>query len=210
MIKRIGDGSLTNIWSDRWIPKHFDARPLTPRDDHVVSLVSDLVTASGQWNEQLIRETFISVDPAAILRIPLRPNAEDWWAWESEKHGEYSVKTAYRKLADAQQQGEPTTLGGSGDASWNRIWKLNVPPKVKVFWWRVLHEFLPAKLVLYQRHIEQTTFCDLCGTEQESIQHILIHCTVARVFWREFRTVSGLKLWQNLLNYMAHMFLSLS
>jgi hypothetical protein len=156
--------------------------------------VSDLVTASGQWNEQLIRETFISVDPAAILRIPLRPNAEDWWAWESEKHGEYSVKTAYRKLADAQQQGEPTTLGGSGDASWNRIWKLNVPPKVKVFWWRVLHEFLPAKSVLYQRHIEQTAFCDLCGAEQESIQHILIHCTVARVFWREFRTVSGLKL----------------
>jgi hypothetical protein len=47
MIKRIGDGSSTNIWSDRWISKHFDARPLTPRDGHVVSLASDLVTTSG-------------------------------------------------------------------------------------------------------------------------------------------------------------------
>jgi len=35
-------------------------------------MVSDLMTNSGQWNEELIREIFISVDAAAILRIPLR------------------------------------------------------------------------------------------------------------------------------------------
>jgi hypothetical protein len=54
---------------------------------------------SGQWNEELIREIFIPVDAAAILRIPLRSqDDDDCWAWEPEKHGIYSVKTAYQKL----------------------------------------------------------------------------------------------------------------
>lgn len=73
MIKRIGDGASTNIWQDGWIPMHFDARPPTPGDGQEVNLVSDLLNADGQWNEELINETFFPVDANAILRIPLRP-----------------------------------------------------------------------------------------------------------------------------------------
>jgi len=65
-IKRIGNGTSTNIWQDRWIPMHFDARPLTPSDGQEVTMVSDLMTNSGQWNEELIREICIPVDAAPI------------------------------------------------------------------------------------------------------------------------------------------------
>jgi len=44
MIRRIGSGEQTNIWSDRWIPAHFDARPITPSDGQALTMVSDLVT----------------------------------------------------------------------------------------------------------------------------------------------------------------------
>lgn len=71
LIKRIDGGDSVNIWEDRWIPQHFDARPLTPRDCQDVTWVSDLLTASGQWNAELIQEIFIPVDAATILRIPL-------------------------------------------------------------------------------------------------------------------------------------------
>jgi hypothetical protein len=47
------------------------------------------------------------------------------------------------------------------------LWKLEVPPKVKVFWWRVLHEFLPAKKILHKRHIERISNCDTCGAPEE-------------------------------------------
>lgn len=194
MIRRIGYGNSTNIWQDRWIPFHFDGRPLTPRADQGVNLVSDLMSELGQWNEALIRETFIPVDAVAILRTPVRLQEEDRWAWEPEKHGEYTVKSAYRKLADAQSQDDLVQPQGSEDASWRRIWNLDVPPKVRVFWWRVLHEFLPAKAILNRRHVEPLAFCDLCGAEQETIKHVLTECTMAKLFWKEMKRLTGAKL----------------
>lgn len=190
LIKRIGDGASTNIWQDRWISMHFEARPLTPGDGQEVNLVSDLLNADGQWNEELINETFFPVDANAILRIPLRPQEEDWWAWELDKHGEYTVKSAYRKLA----QSDMPEQGGSGDESWKRVWKLNVPPKVKVLWWRVLHESLPTRDTLNRRHVEPVGFCERCGAERETIKHIFMECTTALAFWREVKILTGVKL----------------
>lgn len=83
---------------------------------------------------------------------------------------------------------------GSGDDSWQKIWRLKVPPKVKVFWWRILHEFLSAKHILNRRHIEPTAYCELCGADIDSIMHILINCTFAKVFWREIKLLTGAKL----------------
>ncbi|CAD6268376.1 unnamed protein product [Miscanthus lutarioriparius] len=137
---------------------------------------------------------FHPVDANAILRIPLRmQDGEDWWAWELEKHGEFSVKTVYRKLASMHQQAIETPET-SGDEFWKKTWKLNVPPKVKVFWWRVLHEFLPAKSELNRWHIEPTVFCETCGADSESIRHVLLECTIARMFWRELKSITGAKI----------------
>jgi hypothetical protein len=107
------------------------------------------MTEVGQWDEGVIRATFIPIDANAILRIPLRSQDEDWWALDLEKHGEYTVKSAYRKLESPHSN----QASASTDDSWKQIWSLKVPPKVKVFWWRVLHEFIPAKDILHHRHI---------------------------------------------------------
>jgi len=67
LIKRIGDGISTSIWRDRWIPNHFGAKPLKLEDDQHVSMVSDFLLADGQWDEDVIKQSFIPVDAAAIL-----------------------------------------------------------------------------------------------------------------------------------------------
>lgn len=102
LIKRIGDGASTNIWRDRWLPNHFGGRPLTPGDGQPVTVVADLISTSGQWKEDIIRQQFIPVDANAILCLPIRSQFEDFWAWEPEKHGVYSVKSAYRMLDSAR------------------------------------------------------------------------------------------------------------
>jgi len=80
LIQRIGDGTSTRIWEDRWIPNHFEGRPITRVDDPQVNLVADLLTPSGGWNVELIRQTFILVDVQAILCTPVRGMGDDAWS----------------------------------------------------------------------------------------------------------------------------------
>lgn len=68
LIKRIGDGTSTNIWRDRWIPMHPGAKPMTPSDGQAVNMVSDLMTEDGQWDEALIDQShFLPIDANDIL-----------------------------------------------------------------------------------------------------------------------------------------------
>lgn len=64
----------------------------------------------------------------------------------------------------------------------------------KVFWWRVVNEYLPTKGILHRRHIEPTPNCEVCGAEVESIKHVFLECTVAQCFWRQVRVLTGDKL----------------
>lgn len=130
----------------------------------------------------------------SLLWIPVNPSVPDRWAWEPEKHGEFSVRSAYRLLMAQHMRGDSETPQSSGNVVWKKTWSLSIPPKVKVFWWRTLHEFLPAKTVLHHRHIEPTAFCKVCGADNESIRHVLIECSVAREFWRTIKCLTGTKL----------------
>ena len=125
LIRRIGDGSHTRIWEDRWIPQHFDGKPIVPQEGHVLTHVDQLISESGQWNEDVVRMSFSGIDADAILRTPIGGRGEDIWAWEPERHGFYSVKSAYKLLdATKQQLQDEAAVGSSGDDTWRRIWKL--------------------------------------------------------------------------------------
>jgi hypothetical protein len=48
-------------------------------------------------------EFFFQLMPKQFSRRQTQHQDEDWWAWDLEKHGEFTVKSAYRKLADMSQ-----------------------------------------------------------------------------------------------------------
>lgn len=155
MIKRIGDGNSTNIWQDKWIPNHFSGSPLVVPDEEQLSRVSELITPSGGWNEDLVKQSFVGIDVVAILSTPVRGGGADSWGWEPERHGCYTVRSAYRLIYDADwHQNEQTQASTSGNPTWKRIWHLCVPPKIRVFWWHVVNGFIPTKGILHRRHIE--------------------------------------------------------
>jgi len=84
--------------------------------------------------------------------------------------------------------------GLSDEGVWKLIWRLEAPPKVRVFWWRVMHEFLPARQILHGRHIERLAACEVCGADQETIRHVLLECTMAKLFWENTKQLAGVKL----------------
>jgi hypothetical protein len=101
----------------------------------------------------------------------------------------YSVRSAYKLLYSRQQQRDDmVTASTSAIDTWRQIWKLDVPPKVKIYWWRVVRGFLPAKHVLYKKHVESVPTYDTCGNQEQSIKHVLMECTIAGSFWSRQRS----------------------
>jgi ribonuclease HI len=201
LIKRIGDGNLTDIWKDRWIPQAFRRKPLCKRDGATAVLVSDLMNTDGvSWNEEALDQNLLPLDAQAVRCIPLGRGREDIWAWEGERHGLYAVRSAYRILEGIEIQGRdfkagrPSHSAGNDNPIWNKLWTVKVPPKVRVFWWKVANDFMPSKANLYRRHIEKTAACDFCGAQEESTLHALVDCSYARLFWGKLKEMTGIKL----------------
>jgi hypothetical protein len=195
LIRRIGDGTTTDIWKHVWFQNGFEGQPFTSPDGLAVEKVVDLVTASGQWDKELIRNNFLHLDAEVILRTPMLAVGKDCWAWAAEKHGCYSIRSAYKLLLSKRDQQTDINRGSSSSSDeWKRVWTAEVPPKVQVFWWRVIHGYLSVRQILRRRHIERVANCELCGAEEELTFHVLVQCTMARRFWEAMRNVTGVKL----------------
>jgi len=98
--------------------------------------------------------------------------------WPS--NGQYSAKSAY----------DGFFLGSTIFGPWERIWKSWAPPKCRFFMWLVAHNKCWTADRLARRGLPHPESCPLCDQEDETIDHLLVHCVFAREFWfRLFRQV---------------------
>lgn len=189
LIWRVGDGSTINIWSDPWLPRDHTRKPLTPRGQSLLTRVEELINPiSGEWDEQLVRDTFWPEDAEVILSIPIGHGGNDWPAWHFDSRGLFSVKSAY-KLAvqcrdrDRMRDTTASTVGSSrsGDFPWHRIWQLRLPRKIQMFLWRLAHNSLPVKQNLRRRKVDTGTLCPVCRRYDEDCGHLFFKSKVARL-----------------------------
>lgn len=150
LIKRIGDGSTVNIWSDPWILDNYTSKPLVRLPQANVNLVEELIDQeNGDWDRVKIEANFVPLDTEAICRVPVGHMPEDIWAWKHDKLGNFSVRSAYKALLQLKRQNESASTSITAPIShWQKLWKIPVPPKVRNFWWRVIHKFVPCFSVL--------------------------------------------------------------
>ena len=104
-------------------------------------LVADLITAEASWDMDKLAQIFLPTDAQAIAAIPLcTRQVDDFWSWIHEKNGVFTVRSAYRMLVETKMRRE-AWLEGRGQSSdtaresksWERLWKVDVPSKVKIF-----------------------------------------------------------------------------
>lgn len=100
-----------------------------------------------------------------------------------------------KRDSDQKESHTMKEAGSSKDSFWwEKVWKLKVPPKIRVFWWRAVQEFLPAKAELRRRHVVQEDHCEACGEPRESLFHVAFRCTYAVRFWQAVLEVTGCKI----------------
>ena len=151
--------------------------------------MSDLINPiTDEWDEQLLRDNFLSIDVEHILQIPIfHHETEDFVAWHLTKTGTFSVRSAYyRQLEDSyiDHNVNPSWISASvNHPVWRKLWSLKLPSKVKIFLWRCLHNAVPCRCVLANRHIVNSSQCPVCRIQSEDVAHALLKCGRDTEIW---------------------------
>jgi hypothetical protein len=98
LIHRIGNGTSTNIWSEKWIPNAIGLKPVCRPKGATSTKVYKLLSHKGSWNEDALAVNLVPMDATTVKCIRLGRTIDDFWAWTGKKHGNYSVKSTYRLL----------------------------------------------------------------------------------------------------------------
>ncbi|KAL5564839.1 hypothetical protein UlMin_028003 [Ulmus minor] len=68
---------------------------------------------------------------------------------------------------------------------WNYLWQSTIPPKIKIFWWRALHNIIPTSWNLKVHHVPAELKCSLCGSGIETTVHSLFLCPKMKLLWKK-------------------------
>ena len=93
IIRQIGDGGDTNIWTENWIPRDFGLRPVCQISNTAPERVSALICSSTRtWDTEKLEAYFLPMDIEAIKQIPLSfMQQRDFCAWHYDRLGVFSV-----------------------------------------------------------------------------------------------------------------------
>lgn len=128
----------------------------------------------------MITTNFLPQDAQAILAIPLPQNqVSDRLVWSNYSKRVYSAKDGYRywRLHNADLDDIPQSQG------WGKIWKLNVPHKVKIFVWRFCRNTISVRSRLSTKGISVPITCPMCSNDVEHLLHVFFDCTFSTQCW---------------------------
>ncbi|XP_021721052.1 uncharacterized protein LOC110688593 [Chenopodium quinoa] len=175
---KVGNGRNIHLWKDPWVADA-EGRFLTSTTVPELLRVSDIIDGEKrEWCLDVINNNFNERDRQIILAIPIsEADQEDELCWAFSMTGHYTVKSTYM-------------LGKGGDfdtfhQAWVEIWKAEVSPKVKHFFWRLCSGTLPTRSLLLHRHMIEDDSCPWCGDATETVEHALVGCSRVRDLWTE-------------------------
>ncbi|KAK3227187.1 hypothetical protein Dsin_007049 [Dipteronia sinensis] len=96
----------------------------------------------------------------------------------------YSVRSGYRVALGMEE------LPGPSDyyrwkSWWDFLWKCCIPNKIKIFFWKAFHGWLPTATNFGFRHVQVVDRCVCCNGTGESSAHIFWFCKLAKSFWKQ-------------------------
>ena len=162
-------------------------RNLTPLDQF--RLISVLNALPSQWRASLNRSLY-SVKKAFNLQeqIVLHLNGQN------TSINKAVSKTIYKELRNrvitihsAQEKYRSSFVNDTLD--WPEIYSLphrvTSDTKMHEFQFKLLNKYLATNALLYKIGVGSSPVCSCCEKENESLEHIFIHCNYTEEFWAE-------------------------
>ena len=105
-----------------------------------------------------------------------RPMGEDKLTLKNVKDKGFSVKSMYKDFDISPAFNFPHRL----------VWNPVVPPKIGVFAWEATWGKVLTLDQLKRRGMTFANICFMCEEKEETIDHLLIHCKIAKILWDFF------------------------
>lgn len=96
------------------------------------------------------------------------------WTKSSDKFSSKQFLHLYSKSNDVQ---------ASLKKGWNCLWSIKLPPKIKIFLWKLHWCIVPTRYFLSKRIHNLSQACVWCGHETETVQHLFWDCEIALEAW---------------------------
>ena len=151
----VRNGESIKVLLDKWIFNYPSNRVLhlvhEGEEDWRVSNLTDLELHG--WRQDIIMETFNREDAEVIYKIPLsHRQVTDVVVWLHNKERVYTVRSSNHMARKVLREWTVSSTG-SRQQIWEKLWRVRVPNKMKVFAWRACHEILPTRVNLAKRNI---------------------------------------------------------
>ncbi|KAH9718961.1 reverse transcriptase domain-containing protein [Citrus sinensis] len=175
---QVGSGHNISIGNDPWLPDITDGFISTELNEELAAAPVDCLMVPNQriWDFDVVSDLFNARDKELILQIPLSSRRDnDAWYWQANPRGCYTVRSCYKLL-------NPIT-SDSFAGVWRKLWRLNVPSKIKNFIWRAAKNVLPTAVNLLSRRVDIISTCAVCNANEETVMHALIECSFAKTCW---------------------------
>jgi hypothetical protein len=62
---------------------------------------------------------------------------------------------------------------------WDKIWSLEIPNKVRMFVWRLVHNSLAVRRNLARRGMKEEIICPMCNRLDEDCTHLFLKCKLS-------------------------------
>ena len=187
---RMGDGESIKIYGDNWLPTASLSSvhgPLPSKFQN--ALVSSLIKhQTHTWNLEVLSIALTPFEVDLVQKITLsHGQSRDVLFWPFMQSGIYSVKSGYYflKFEVRTTTTQAQALPDHPKPPWNRIWKLNLPNKIKKFLWRVAYNALPTSSELVRRYIINDPIYTLRSSHCEDVLHSLWPCSTLSQVWEE-------------------------
>jgi hypothetical protein len=189
-----GEGSKIRFWEDVWcgdrtLREEFPGLySIASLKDASIADNMEYSSESIQWNVQFSRliQDWEVGDLAAFYKClyenKIRGEGRDKLWWMPSSKGVFEVKSFYRAISSH----------GSVSFPWKSVWKSKAPPRVAFFVWTAVHSKILTLDNLGRRGLVVVNRCWLCESDVESVDHLLLHCAVARDLWTTFFARFGL------------------
>ncbi|KAJ1416902.1 Reverse transcriptase zinc-binding domain [Sesbania bispinosa] len=177
---RIGDGASIRIWTDCWLKSGVVLKDLLNANASDVNLnatIQDVSSRDGSWSFDSFSGCFPTdvVNEIAGFHSACPELGNDRLIWNSSHDGSFSVKSGYGVIRDF-----PTASIGS---NWRNLWHWRGPTRAKYFLWLAVKGGLKTNYFLWERGLNSSSLCSVCGSHDESTLHIMCDCPKVQRVW---------------------------